>query len=374
MEGALRKAPVRERARPRQRPGRAGAASGPRANARPHGTGPLPYHRALAPVGPLAMSASPQIDTTAAREILSAAAHTGRHGRPPASAGTRELAAAAATTLHLPPAELYDGLTRAIMGRHPDLALQWLRDVGVLAHVLPELDATVSFSQEGGRRHKDVWDHTKQVVRQSVPRPAVRWAAVLHDIGKVTTRRFLPGGKVTFHGHAEEGVRMFRRGPARRIGFPPEVRTRVEALIRHHLRPGQYDGSWTDAAVRRFARDMDDILIDLLDLSRADVTSKRPGKRKRCLALISELSRRIRALAEADARPRPLPPGLGKLLMDGLGLPPGKHIGELRERLAQLCAAGEISGGQDPSYYLDVVRARNLMDGIAIRPPRGFGP
>src|SRR5690606_20284033 len=138
-------------------------------------------------------------------------------------------------------------------GRHPDAAMQWLLDVGLMDRLLPELAATVAFSQEGGRRHKDVWEHTKAVVRQSVPRPAVRWAAVLHDIGKVPTRRFVGPGKVTFHGHAEEGARMFRRGPARRIAFPPALAAEVEALILHHLRAGHYEPSWTDAAVRRFA-------------------------------------------------------------------------------------------------------------------------
>lgn len=73
-------------------------------------------------------------------------------------------------------------------------------------------------------------------------------------------------------------------------------------MILHHLRAGQYDGTWTDAAVRRFAAEMGPLLRDLLDLSRADVTSKRPGKRQRCLAQISELARRIADLAEQDAK------------------------------------------------------------------------
>jgi poly(A) polymerase len=200
----------------------------------------------------------------------------------------------------------------------------------------------------------------------------VRWAAVLHDIGKVPTRRFLPGGKVTFHGHSEEGVRMFRRGVVHRIGFPDELRQRVEVLILHHLRPGQYDGSWTDSAVRRFHRDMEPFLGDLLDLGRADVTSKRPGKRARCLRMMSELARRIEALAAEDAKPKPLPPGLGNTLMEALGLPPGKHLAELRSRLEALFEKGEVEGGREADYYLAVVRDRNLMDGIEIRPPRGF--
>jgi poly(A) polymerase len=250
--------------------------------------------------------------------------------------------------------------------------MQWMRDVGLLQLVLPELDATVAFSQEGGRRHKDVWDHTKTVVRQAVPRPEVRWAAILHDIGKVPTRRFTPEGRVTFHGHAEVGVRMFRRGPSKRIRFPEPVRARVEELIRYHLRPGQYEKSWTDSAVRRFDRDMGDCLRDLLDLSRADITSKRPGKRKACLREISLLAERIEALRELDAQPKALPAGLGNHLMQSLSLPPGKHLADLRDRLEELCADLEIESGRDSEYYVAVVTERGLLADLEIRPPKGL--
>lgn len=304
--------------------------------------------------------------------VLAPVLEIARTGRMPNDDVTREVARRAAEVDGVPPTVLYRVLTPAICSKHPDLVLQWLQETGLLARFLPELDRTVAFSQEGGRRHKDVWEHTKAVVRQSVPRPAVRWAAVLHDIGKVTTRRFLPGGRVTFHGHDIEGVRMFRRGPARRIAFPRDERRRIELLIRHHLRPGQYDGSWTDSAVRRFARDMDEILDDLLALSRADVTSRRPGKRKRCLAMISELAARIRTLAEEDARPKPLPAGLGNALMERLELPPGKHIGDLRDRLAQLVQDGELEAGREVDYYVEAALERGLHEGLEIRPPRGY--
>jgi poly(A) polymerase len=304
--------------------------------------------------------------------LLTPVEEIGRTGIFPSPTLTAQVLARAADVLRVEPEQVYAILTPPLCGKHPHVVLQWLRDAGLLVHLLPELEATVTFAQEGERRHKDVWEHTKAVVRQSVPRPAVRWGAVLHDIGKVTTRRFLPDGRVTFHGHAEEGVRMFRRGVVKRIGFPPDVRKLVELLIRHHLRAGQYDGSWTDSAVRRFHREMEPFLRDLLDLSRADVTSKRPGKRARCLRLITELAQRIEQLEAEDRRPKPLPAGLGNALMQGLELPPGKHIGVLRERLEALFQAGEIEGGREPEYYLDVVRSRDLLAGIAVRPPRGF--
>ena len=100
---------------------------------------------------------------------------------------------------------------------------------------------------------------------------------------------------------------MFRRGPVKRIGFPEDVRTTIEALILFHLRPGQYEPGWTDSAVRRFHRETEPFLRDLLDLGRADITSKRPGKRAACLRSIHALAERIEALAAEDAKPKPLP-------------------------------------------------------------------
>jgi poly(A) polymerase len=317
---------------------------------------------------PVSAALAPQVLDP--RELLAPLTLAGQKGEIPDAALTAQIASQADRVTVLTPVEVYEQLTPGLCGHHPEVAMQWLRDAGLLIHLLPELDATVALSQEGGRRHKDVWEHTKAVVRQAVPRPAVRWAAVLHDIGKVTTRRFVGPGKVTFHGHAEEGVRMFRRGPAKRVGFPAPLRERVEVLILYHLRGGQYDGGWTDAAVRRFAHEMGPALTDVLDLSRADVTSKRPGKRKKCLGLISELSRRIRGLAELDARVPPLPAGLGNLLMEALALPPGKHIGELRARLERMCEDGSIDARQEPDYYVEVVRSRGLLAGLNIAPPQ----
>lgn len=318
------------------------------------------------------MDVAPHSPKLTAEELLAPLPEIGRTGEFPDASLTAQVASQAKDVLDIEPARLYELLTPPLCDKHPHIVMQWLRDAQILVEILPELDATFALSQEGGRRHKDVWDHTKTVVRQAVPRPIVRWAAALHDIGKVPTRRFLPGGKVTFHGHAEEGVRMFRRGPAKRICFPEPDRKTIELLIRYHLRPGQYEPSWTDSAVRRFHKEMEPFLRDLLDLGRADVTSKRPGKRARCLQSMSDLSKRIDALVAEDARPKPLPPGLGNELMSGLKLPPGKHIGDIRKKLEALFESGEIEGGQPFAYYVEQVQRRNLLEGVEIRPPRGF--
>lgn len=247
-----------------------------------------------------------------------------------------------------------EALSTVLVGREVHVALQWLHLCGWLAVWLPELEATVNFSQEAGRRHKDVWEHTKQVVRQSVPRPEVRWAALLHDIGKVPTRTFTPDGGVHFHGHSEVGARMFE-DVARRFAFERPLKQKVRFLILHHLRPNQYEPSWTDSAVRRFGRELAAHLDDLLDLSRADITSRRPGKREAALRGISELAARLRQIQEEDARLPPLPTGIGDAIMERFQLRPSREVGALKQALEGLVEAGELEARQPAEYYLPTV-------------------
>jgi poly(A) polymerase len=205
-------------------------------------------------------------------------------------------------------------------------------------------------------RHKDVWKHTKQVVKQSVPRLEVRWGALLHDIGKPKTRRIDDRGNVTFYGHAEVGASMFRKRVADRLGFEGFESERVHFLILHHLRAAQYEEDWTDAAVRRFYKQMGDGLRDLLDLSRADITTKRPEKRRRGVRQISLLAKRIRDLREDDERVAPLPKGLGTVIMEAFGVPPSKRLGDLMKQLTAAAEDGEVQGGQPAEYYIEYLR------------------
>lgn len=262
--------------------------------------------------------------------------------------GAGELAA-------LPPPRAREVLEQIIVAEYAPQGLQWLHDAGALAVVLPELEATVDFSQEAGRRHKDVWQHTKQVVAQAPASPLVRWAALLHDIGKVSTRVLLPDGRVTFHRHAEVGARMF--SPiARRLGFERGERHRIHDLILHHLRANAYEPAWTDAAVRRFDHEMGDLLDDLVALSRADVTSARPGRKQEAARNIEALLERIFAIRDLDARVPPLPPGLGNAIMEAFALPPSRRIGELRKVCEEAILRGELVERQSPEYYLEYLR------------------
>jgi poly(A) polymerase len=254
-------------------------------------------------------------------------------------------------------------LEELVMGREVDEALEWLNQTGMMAVLFPELTATVDLLQEGDRQHKDVWAHTKQVVKQTVRRPMVRWAALFHDIGKVPTRTFTQGG-VHFHGHAEVGARMFDK-VVQRMAFDRDERHTIRFLVRNHLRTGQYSTSWTDSAVRRFHRDMEAHLIDLLDLSRADITSKRPGRRKQLLEQISALHDRVERLAEADAKLPPLPGGVGNAIMASFELAPSRLVGDLKRLLETAIENGNIAARREDEYYVAYLARHGLVPGAS---------
>jgi poly(A) polymerase len=248
-------------------------------------------------------------------------------------------------------------LDRVLMSTDAEAGLDALLEAGALAAILPEVEAMVGFG-DGEWRHKDIWKHTKQVVRQAVPRLEVRWAALLHDIGKVRTRSISPDGEVHFFGHAEVGARMFDRIDRRVPLFTKDdaFRGSVRFLILHHLRASQYDASWTDSAVRRFAKEIGDQLEDLLCLSRADITTKRPEKKRKGLRQITDLAERVRLVAEQDAVVPPLPGGIGDDMMKAFGLPPSRKIGDLKRALEACIADGEIASHQPSEFYVAFLR------------------
>lgn len=284
-----------------------------------------------------------------ALERAAACAEQGVADRPIVLATREDLAA-------LSPQDRRTHLDRVMMGTHADEGLDALLAGGVLGALLPEVKAMVGFG-DGEWRHKDVWKHTKQVVTQSVGKLEVRYAALFHDIGKVKTRSISPSGEVHFFGHAEVGARMFERMEKRERLFSTDeaLRAEVHFLVLHHLRASQYDGSWTDSAVRRFAREIGPYLEDLLCLSQADITTKRPEKKRRGISMIHQLSERINALAEDDAYVPPLPKGVGDALMAAFNLPASRKIGEIKRALEAAVEAGEIEGHQESEYYVEFV-------------------
>jgi poly(A) polymerase len=256
-------------------------------------------------------------------------------------------------------------LDRVVMGEDPEAGLDALLACGALDTLFPEVYAMVGFG-DGEWRHKDVWKHTKQVVRQAVPRLEVRWASLFHDIGKVKTRTITPDGKVHFLGHAEVGARMFDKLDRRLPLFSPEpaLRETVRFLVLHHLRANQYEPSWTDSAVRRFARELGAHLDDLLCLARADITTKRPEKKRKGLSQIDELAERIRALAAEDAKLPPLPTGVGDAIMKAFDLKPSRRIGEIKRALEAAIDKGEIEPRLESEAYVAFIAKDKARFGI----------
>jgi poly(A) polymerase len=291
--------------------------------------------------------------------LLDLACQVAASGVPPPAEVTDAAREAASRITTVAPARLRAALEAVIMAPQLGAGLQWLHDAGVLALVLPELEATVDFSQEAGRRHKDVWEHTKLVVLQSPDKPLVRWSALLHDIGKVPTRVMLPDGRVTFHRHAEVGARMFD-AVARRLSFDRADRQRIRFLILHHLRANAYEGNWTDAAVRRFDHEMGTSLDELIELSRADVTSRRPGRKEEAARNIEALMQRIGAIRALDARVPPLPAGLGNGIMEAFALPPSRRVGELRKLCEDAIERGDLVERQGVEYYVEYLRKQGV--------------
>ncbi|MDQ3339764.1 MAG: HD domain-containing protein [Myxococcota bacterium] len=302
-----------------------------------------------------------EADAVVMLEIAGAIAH--EQGKWPHERVTELVAEQHARIVDADKARTRAALESMLVGRDVDAALEWLHVTGILRLLFPELHATVDLVQEPGRQHKDVWAHTKQVVRQAVPRPLVRWAALLHDIGKVPTRTYTDDG-VHFHGHAEVGARMFDKIHSR-FAFARDERQTIRFLVKHHLRTNQYSEQWTDSAVRRFHRELGPHMTDLLDLSRADITSKRPGRRKMLLEQISALSDRVLVLVEADAKLPPLPGGVGNAIMTAFEIPPSRLIGDLKRALEGAIERGEIEARREDAYYVAYIARQNLVPNVA---------
>ncbi|MFO0658588.1 MAG: HDIG domain-containing protein [Polyangiaceae bacterium] len=290
-----------------------------------------------------------------------AVAESGRSDRPIELVGLDDFRVATAAQL----SEVRARLDRVLMGANPDAGLDALLTSGALDALLPEIKALVGFG-DGEWRHKDVWRHTKQVVLQATPRLEIRWGALLHDIGKVKTRSISPDGEVHFFGHAEVGARMFDRMERRLRLFAADdpLRDTVRFLILHHLRPAGYDASWTDSAVRRFGKELGSHLEALLCLARADITTKRPEKKRRGLRNLDELNERIVNIQTQDAVQPLLPSGIGDVLMKEFNIPPSRLIGDIKRALEGAIEAGELTGYQPAEFYVEHVGSHRERYGL----------
>jgi len=228
--------------------------------------------------------------------------------------------------LHIVSAErIRDELDKLLVGEHAAAGLALLVEGGLSDAFLPELTA-LQLEQDPVQRHKDVLRHTFAVVERVEPRPTLRLAALLHDIGKPATRRITEDG-VSFHHHEVVGARMAGER-LRALRYPNSVVDDVVKLVELHLRFHGYGEGWTDSAVRRYVRDAGRLLDDLNQLTRADCTTRDERRAARFAALQDELEERIARLAEQENLEAMRPPLDGRQVMEHLGLQPGPVIGE----------------------------------------------
>jgi poly(A) polymerase len=202
-----------------------------------------------------------------------------------------------------------------------------LCDLGLMQHIIPEVLELCGMRQEAAYHHKDVFEHTIQVVDQIRPETVLRWAALLHDIAKPRTRK-VENGEVHFFGHENLGEKMSRQ-ILKQLKLDRETIDRVGRLVAMHQRANAYDDDWTDGAVRRFIREADDVLDDLLELSAA----------ARVEALRDRIVR-LRAEEEVEKLSSPLD---GVELMAIFGRPPGPWIKPIKDRLLAAVLDGEIA-------------------------------
>ncbi|MEU7691268.1 CCA tRNA nucleotidyltransferase [Microbispora hainanensis] len=234
-----------------------------------------------------------------------------------------------------------DELDKLILGAHPRKGLALLVDTGLAAHVLPELPK-LRLEIDEHHRHKDVYEHTLIVLEQAIdletsgPDRVLRWAALLHDIGKPKTRRNEPGGRVSFHHHEVVGAQMAKKRLAE-LKFPKDVVSDVSRLVELHLRfHGYGTGEWTDSAVRRYVRDAGHLLERLHKLTRADCTTRNKRKAQALSRTYDQLEERIARLADEEELAKIRPELDGNEIQEILGVPPGPVVGRAYKHMLEI--------------------------------------
>jgi poly(A) polymerase len=236
-------------------------------------------------------------------------------------------------------------LVKLICGPYPRIGLDLMVDTGLADKVLPELPA-LRLEVDEHHRHKDVYQHSLTVLDQAIdleprlgtggPDFVVRFAALMHDVGKPRTRRFEAGGKVTFHHHDVVGAKMTRKR-MKELRFSNEQIDQVSKLVELHLRfHGYGTGEWTDSAVRRYVRDAGDLLSRLHVLTRADCTTRNRRKADALRAAYDHLEERIDHLRKQEELDAIRPDLDGNQIMEILGIPPGRDVGAAYKHLLEL--------------------------------------
>ena len=234
-------------------------------------------------------------------------------------------------------------LDKLMAGANPVAGIEVLVETGLAEHILPEIPA-LAMEPDEHLQHKDVYKHSLTVLQQAIdleddeqsPDLVLRWAALLHDIGKPATRAKKPGGGVSFHHHEVVGAKMTRKR-LRKLKYPKAVIEDIANLVFLHMRfHGFSEGEWTDSAVRRYVTDAGKLLPRLHKLVRADCTTRNQKKARRLGRAYDNLLERIDEIQEKEDLARVRPDLDGNEIMEILGLEPGPEVGKAWAYLKEL--------------------------------------